>query len=73
MYYIGVTFQYPLQSGESKMGNRIERSTAHHDIYFFLDFRQHGFVRDRDPFEDMVSGSIHRGRCSDEVDVGEAA
>lgn len=59
--------------GTVKDGERNERSTAHHDIYFFLDFRQHGLVRDRDSFENMMSRSVYRGRCSDEIDMGEAA
>ena len=73
MYYIGVTLQDPLQFKESRDEKGMKGRTAHHDIYFFLDFGQHGFVSDGDSFEDMMCRAVYRGRSSYEIDVCEAA
>lgn len=44
---------------------------THHDVHLFLDLREHGLARHRDPLEDMMCRVIDRRRRSDKVDVRE--
>lgn len=45
----------------------IENSNTHHNVHFLLHLREHGLIRDSDPFENMVGCVVDWGCGPDEV------